>query len=47
MTIAHWYTGKTKKAIEHVGIKPDLFVELDLDQLKNGTDTQLQAALNN
>lgn len=46
LTIAHWYTGKSKSAIEGVGIKPDVFVPQDLDQLKNGVDVQMQAALN-
>lgn len=44
LTIAHWYTGKSKNAIEGVGIKPDVPVDLDEEQLKQGYDTQLEAA---
>ena len=47
LTVAHWYTGKTKKAIEWIGIVPDLFVSLDMNLLKNGYDTQLEAAVRN
>lgn len=46
LTVAHWYTGKTKTAIEGVGIQPDVRVILDPTQLKQGVDNQMQAALN-
>lgn len=45
VTIAHWYTGKTRQAIDGVGIKPDIAVELDHEQLKQGYDTQMAAAM--
>lgn len=45
MTISHRYTGKTKKAIEGVGIVPDVKVILDLQKYRQGYDNQLEAAL--
>ncbi len=45
LTVAHWYTGKTQKVIEAVGISPDIEVPLNLEELKKGYDTQLEAAL--
>ena len=45
MTVSHWYTGKTKKAIEKVGITPDVKVILDMQKYRQGNDTQMEAAL--
>ncbi|MBP6911184.1 PDZ domain-containing protein [Patescibacteria group bacterium] len=47
MTIAHWYTGKTKKIIDGVGITPDIEVFLDPIQFKQGYDNQMEKALSN
>ena len=43
-TIANWYTGKTNRSINKVGIIPDHAVELDIEKFKAGTDTQLEFA---
>lgn len=45
LTIAHWYTGKSRNAIDGIGIAPDVNIVLDLDQLKQWYDNQLEAAL--
>lgn len=45
LTIAHWYTGKNRKAIEGVGIKPDLEVPMSAEDVRNGNDPQMEAAL--
>lgn len=47
MTIAHRYTGKTKQAIDGVGITPDIEVILDALQFKQGYDNQMEKAINN
>lgn len=44
-TVAHWYTGKSRNVIDGVGIEPDVTIPLDLEQLKQGYDNQLEAAL--
>lgn len=45
-TVAKWYTGKTSKSIDKVGIEPDIQVELDVEKFRTGTDTQLEYAKN-
>lgn len=45
LTIAHRYTGKTRKAIEAVGIQPDIEVLTNLSELRQGYDRQMEAAL--
>lgn len=45
-TSAKWYTGKTRKAIDHVGIIPDIIMGYDTEKFKNqNIDTQFQEAL--
>lgn len=44
VTVAKWYTPKGKN-INHEGIKPDKEVKLDAEQIQQGHDNQLQAAL--
>ncbi len=43
-TIAKWFTGKTEKTIDHVGIKPDYEIILDTEKYKTGSDNQLDFA---
>lgn len=45
LTVAHWYTGKNRKAIEAVGIKPDVEVITNFSELRHGYDRQMEAAL--
>lgn len=44
LTIAEWITPK-ERSIEKKGIEPNQVLELDFDLFKEGTDNQLQAAL--
>lgn len=43
-TIAKWFTWKTKTWIDKVGIKPDIELELNIEDFKKGTDNQLDKA---
>jgi carboxyl-terminal processing protease len=43
-TIAKWFTGKTRKWIDKVGILPDIEVVLDQKRFENGYDNQLEVA---
>jgi len=47
VTVAKWFTGKTRTGIDGIGITPDIEVELDEEKYKKGTDTQLERALKN
>ena len=44
VTVARWYT-PNGKSITKLGIKPDKEVKITEDQLRNGDDVQMQAAL--
>lgn len=44
ITIAEWLT-PLERTINHVGIEPDVLVELDYDKYLDGEDTQLNKAL--
>ncbi len=45
-TSAKWYTGKTKTAIDEIGITPDIEIEFDRELFENQSiDNQLQKAL--
>jgi carboxyl-terminal processing protease len=44
VTIAKWLTPK-ERAIDHVGLKPDVWVELTIEDFKAGRDPQLDAAI--
>lgn len=44
LTIAEWLTPQGR-SIEGVGIEPDQVLELDFEQFKEGTDNQMEAAL--
>ena len=47
-TTAKWFTGKTRTGIDSVGITPDVFIELDIESLKNNEyDNQLERAKSN
>jgi carboxyl-terminal processing protease len=44
VTIAKWLTPK-ERAIDHVGLKPDVYVQLTAEDFKAGRDPQLDAAI--
>ncbi len=45
-TVAKWFTGKTKKGIDGVGITPDIELEFDSEKFKTEEkDNQLEKAL--
>jgi len=45
-TIAKWFTGKSQTGIDGAGIKPDIEIQFDEAQWKNGVDNQLEYAKN-
>ena len=45
ITIAKWFTGKTKTGIDKVGITPDILVEFDEIADRKGNDIPLETAL--
>lgn len=44
LTTAKWFSGKNKRSVDHVGIKPDHEVELDQEKYRQGIDTQIEFA---
>ena len=44
VTIAKWLTPK-ERAIDHVGLKPDVYVQMTLEDFQAGKDPQLDAAV--
>ncbi|MBI4975090.1 hypothetical protein HZC20_00265 [Candidatus Peregrinibacteria bacterium] len=44
LTIAKWFTPKGK-TVNHVGLMPDIVVEMDKNDVKNKVDTQKDAAI--
>lgn len=46
VTVAKWFTGKSKTWIDGLWITPDIEVELDEKKFEKWVDTQLEAALN-
>jgi len=45
VTIAKWFTGKTRTSIDKVGIPADIEIELTQKDIESDTDTQLDTAL--
>ncbi len=45
LTIAKWFTWKTRTGIDGIGITPDVEVVLDEEKFQRGSDNQLDAAL--
>jgi carboxyl-terminal processing protease len=43
-TVAKWYSGKNKRSIDMVGIKPDFEIELDVEKYRQGIDNQMDFA---
>lgn len=43
-TVAKWYSGKSDRSIDKVGIVPDVTVEFDVEKYRQGVDNQLEYA---